>query len=347
MRETMRGVAYKADREAVVIDYLKPTPSPGQALIAIKAAAICGSDLHRYRVAGELVKGMEPWVPGHEPAGVVAALGVGCQNLELGQRVAIFHWLGCGHCQHCLAGMNQWCAEAQALGHPAAWGPDADYMVVAERNCLPLPDDFSFEDGALIACIAGTGYAAMRKLKPSGEDVVAVFGQGPVGLMGGILAQAYGTRVIGLDLSDERLALSKALGIDHQINVGQVEAARAVGELTGGVGADAAYESSGSAGGHQGVIDVLRRGGRAVFVGFGAQQPTVNLTQIIGKQLTLMGSHVMPIHYYWDLVDFIREHGLQAKFQQLVTHRYPLEQAPEAFRLADEAHSGKVMLVWD
>ena len=93
--------------------------------------------------------------------------------------------------------------------------------------------------------------------------------------------------------------------------------------------------------------DVLRRGGRAVFVGFGASEPTVNLCSIIGKQLTLMGSHVMPIHYYWDLVAFILRHDLQLKFAQLVTHRFPLKEAAESFRVADSATAGKVMLVWE
>jgi threonine dehydrogenase-like Zn-dependent dehydrogenase len=218
---------------------------------------------------------------------------------------------------------------------------------VAERNCLLLPDELCYEDGALIACIAGTGYAAMRKLRPSGEDTVAIFGQGPVGLMGTILAKAYGARVIGLDVVEARLDLSRRLGADAVINPAQAELPGALLDLTDGQGADAAYETSGVAAAHQGVVDVLRRGGRAVFVGFGASEPTVNLCSIIGKQLTLMGSHVMPIHYYWDLVAFILEHDLRKKFATLVTHRFPLEEAAQAFRVADSATAGKVMLVWE
>jgi threonine dehydrogenase-like Zn-dependent dehydrogenase len=176
---------------------------------------------------------------------------------------------------------------------------------------------------------------------------VAVFGQGPVGLMGTILAAAYGARVIGLDVVESRLALSRQLGADAVVNPAQDKLPDALLDLTGGQGADAAYETSGSAAAHQGVIDVLRRGGRAVFVGFGASGPTVNLCSIIGKQLTLMGSHVMPIHYYWDLVAFILRHDLQVKFAQLVTHRFPIQEAAEAFRVADSATAGKVMLVWE
>ena len=344
---TMKGVAYRSDREVEVIDYPVPEPGPGQVLIRMKRSAICGSDLHRYRTATALVEGKEPWVPGHEPSGVVEELGDGCGRVRVGDRVSIFHWLGCGHCRHCLSGLVQWCAERQALGHPAAWGPDADFVAVNERNCLPLPDDLSFEDGAMIACVAATGYSSMRKLKPNGEDTVAVFGQGPVGLTGMIMARALGARVIGVDVEDARLALSQSLGADAVVNPSKEDLVTAIGDLTRSEGADAAYETSGSSAGHQGVIDVLRRGGRAVFVGFGATGPTVNLTSIIGKQLTLMGSHVMPMHLYWDLVDFVRAHDLSAKFQQMITHRFPIAEAAEAFRVADSGKAGKVMLVWD
>lgn len=347
INKTMRGVAYRADRTVKVIEYPIPEPSYGEVLLQIKAAAICGSDLHRYRKAGELVAGKAPWVPGHEPAGVVVALGEGCQRLQIGDRVCVFHWLGCGHCRHCLAGMMQWCEHRQAIGHPAAFGSDADYMVIPERNCLPLPDVLTFEDGALIACIAGTCFAALRKLRVNGEDTITIFGQGPVGLMGAIMAQAMGARVIGLDITEERLELARSLGIEETVNPALSSLPDAVLKLSGGEGVDAALETSGNGAAHQGVIDVLRRGGRAVFVGFGATGPTVNLCAIIGKQLTLMGSHVMPISYYWDLVAFILAHDLQPKFKRLVTHRFPITEAVEAFRVADSGTAGKVMFVWE
>jgi propanol-preferring alcohol dehydrogenase len=121
----------------------------------------------------------------------------------------------------------------------------------------------------------------------------------------------------------------------------------AIRDLTGGVGADAALETSGSVAAHRSTIDVLRRNGRGVFVGFGSSEPSVNLTSIIGKQLTLMGSFVMPIHFYQDLVDFMLEHDLSAAFQRMISHRYPLTEAAEAFQVANAGRSGKIMFVWD
>ena len=254
----MYGVVFLGDRVAEVREFPIPHPGPGQVLIQMKRAAICGSDLHVYRSPQSFFEGHEPWIPGHEPAGEVAELGAGCQRLKVGERVSIYHYLACGHCRYCLAGYYQWCEQRRGLGQPNAVGPDADYMVVDERNCLPLPPELNYEDGAMIACIAATGFSSLRKLQLNGEDTLVVFGQGPVGLTGDIMGQALGARVIGVDLVPERLALAKKLGVKLVANPGACDLLATIRDLTGGRGADAAYETSGSAAGHQGVLDVLK-----------------------------------------------------------------------------------------
>jgi propanol-preferring alcohol dehydrogenase len=343
----MNGVVFTGDRTLEVRAFPIPSPGPGEVLVRMTRAAICGSDLHVYRRPKSFYEDKEPWIPGHEPTGVVAEIGAFCNRVRVGDRVTIYHYMGCGHCPQCLSGYIQFCPERRPLGQPSTVGPDADYIVVDERNCLLLPDELNDEDGAMIACIAGTCFTAARKMQPNGEDTVVVFGQGPVGLVGLLMIKAMGARVIGVDPVEERLALAKELGADEVINPDDVDLVEAIRDLTGGEGADAALETSGRPAAHRGVIDVLRRNGRGVFVGFGSREPSVNLTSIIGKQLTLMGSFVMPIHFYQDLVDFMIDHDLSAAFQRMITHRYPLTEAAEAFRVADEARSGKVMFVWD
>jgi threonine dehydrogenase-like Zn-dependent dehydrogenase len=343
----MRGVVFLGDRTAEVREFPRPVPGRGEVLVQLKRAAICGSDLHTYRQPRSFFEGKAPWIPGHEPAGVVAELGDCCDRVHVGDRVTVYHYLGCGHCKYCRSGYIQFCPERRGLGQPHTVGPDADYIVVDERNCLPLPDALNFEDGAMIACIAGTCFSAARKLQPTGEDTVAIFGQGPVGLMGTLMVKAMGARAIGVDLAEERLALARDLGADVTLNPEGIDLAAAIRDLTGGEGADGALETSGSRAAHQGVIDVLRRNGRGVFVGFGSQGPSVNLTSIIGKQLTLMGSFVMPIHFYEDLVAFMLAHDLPAAFQQMITHRFRLEDAARAFQVADGGKAGKIMFVWD
>jgi propanol-preferring alcohol dehydrogenase len=343
----MRGVVFRGDRVAEVIHFPKPQPGRGEVLIQLKRAAICGSDLHNYRRPKSFFAGKAPWIPGHEPAGRVAALGEGCHRVQVGDRVTIYHWIGCGHCRQCLAGYMQWCADRRGLGQPNAVGPDADYMVVPERNCLLLPEELSYDDGAMIACIAATGFSSLRKLALNGEDTLIVFGQGPVGLTGTIMGKALGARVIGVDPVAERQALSRALGADQVLDPDQEDLGAAVEALTAGMGADAAFETSGNAAARQAVIQVLRRGGRAAFVGIGAHGSTTDLGPIIGKELTLMGSFVMPIHYYWDLVEFMLQYDLPAKYAAMITHRFRLEEAPEAFRVAESARAGKVVFEWD
>ena len=117
-QRTMKGVIYLGSRTAEVREFPVPKPGRGEVLIQMKVAAICGSDLHRYRLPKEKLESQEPWIPGHEPAGVVAELGECTGRVKVGDRVSIHHWLGCGFCRHCLAGMMQWCDERQAIGHP-------------------------------------------------------------------------------------------------------------------------------------------------------------------------------------------------------------------------------------
>ena len=242
-------------------------------------------------------------------------------------------------------------AAPPAAGSPApatvsaAPGPDAEYMVVDEKNCLLLPDELTYDDGALIACGAGTTFAALRKLRPNGEDTLVVFGQGPVGLVGTAIAQAMGARVIAVDVVDERLAIARELGAAATVNAAGEDLVEVIHDLTGGRGADMALETSGAVAAHQGVIDVLRRNGSAVFVGLGSREPSVNLTRIIGKQLTLRGSFVMPRPYYDDLVSLMLRHDLSAEFAKVCVYHYPISEGVEAFRVADRGTEGKVMLV--
>jgi threonine dehydrogenase-like Zn-dependent dehydrogenase len=345
--ETMRGVVFLGDREAEVREFPRPEPGPGQVLVQMKRAAVCGSDLHSYRRPKSWFAERPDYIPGHEPAGVVVELGECCRRVQPGDRVTVYHYMACGHCAHCTAGYLQFCDQRQGLGQPTTVGPDADYMVVDERNCLLLPDELSFEDGAYIACIAGTCYSALRKLHPNGEETLLIYGQGPVGLMGTIMAKAQGARVIGIETMPERRQMSRDLGADVVLDPAEGDLAERVRELTHGHGADLALETSGAPAAHASLPDTLRINGRAALVGLGASEPTLNLTRIIGKQITLMGSFVMPMPYYWDLVEFILDHDLSAQFDRLTTHRFSIDQAAEAFRVADSRTAGKIMFVWD
>ncbi|HHX44913.1 MAG TPA: alcohol dehydrogenase catalytic domain-containing protein [Chloroflexi bacterium] len=345
--ETMRGVVFLGDRQVEVREFPVPRPGPSEVLVEMRTAAICGSDLHTYRRPKAQFEGMDPFIPGHEPAGVVAEIGSHVTNVKPGDRVTIYHYMACGKCQACHSGYLQHCEERRGLGQPVAQGPDADYIVVDARNCLHLPDALTFDDGAFIACIAGTAFSACRKLRVNGEDIVGVFGQGPVGLTGTVILKAMGATVVGIDIVDERLELASKLGVDAVINSATADVKQATLDLTDGRGFDAAFETSGSTVAQRAVVETLRVQGRASFVGLGSSEPSISPTAIIGRELTLMGSFVMPMGYYEDLVNLIVKHDLSPKFQHMITHRFPIERAEEAFRVADGGRAGKVVFSWD
>ena len=342
----MRGVVFLGDRRAEVRDYPDPVPGPGEVVVRMRASGLCGSDLHLYRQTAAQRAGNDT-IPGHEPSGVVVQVGPCVDTVRVGDRVSVYHYRGCGHCAQCLAGNVMWCPERRGYGGPIH-GADADLLLTDARNCMPLPESLSFASGALMACAAGTAFSSRSKLGVSGRDTVAIFGQGPVGLCGMLVARAMGGRVIAIDPIAERREMSRHLGADETLDPGETTGSAlrdAIRDLTGGQGADLAFETSGSAGGQNGAVDCLRLGGKAVFVGFGAREKTLNPSQFIGRQLTLMGSFVIPIHMYYDMLQFVLAHHLP--LDEMVTHRFPIEAAPEAFALFDQGKTGKVILEWD
>jgi len=340
----MKGVVFLGGRECCVEDFPDPVPGIGEVLVRMKATGICGSDLHVYRNDKETMKRRGGRIPGHEPSGIVEQVGEGVNNIKMGDRVSVYHYLGCGHCKYCAAGSLMWCRQARGYGGPID-GSHGDFVISDERNCVLLPDEVSFIDGAFIACAGGTAYSAMSKLAVSSHDTVAVFGLGPVGLSGVIVAKARGGKVIGVDIVDERVDLAKQLGADAAVNAQEEDAIAAIRNMTNGEGADLAFEASGSAEGRLNAVSCLRRGGKVVFCGAGSNEKVINPGEIIGKQLTLMGSFVLTLGLAWDLVNFTARHNLP--FEEAVTHKFSLEDASEAYKIADEGRSGKVVFVWE
>ena len=338
----MKGIVFLGDRRAAVRDFPDPEPGFGEVLVQMRATSICGSDLHVYRRS--VGQGRENRIPGHEPSGVVEAIGDGVQRITVGDRVCINHYRACGHCRQCAAGYFQWCSEAKGYGGPID-GSHADYLLADERNCVVMPESVSFTDGAFVACAGGTAYSAMRKLGASGDTTLAVFGLGPVGLSGVLLAKAMGAVVVGIDVIDERVALASQIGADVAVNAQKEDPLDVIRGIAGSDGCDLAFEASGSSPGRINAVKCLRRGGTAAFVGIGNSEPVIDPTWIIGRELSLIGSYVLPLQQSYDLVNFLDARKLS--FEPIVTHRFGLEAGVEAYRAADESRTGKVAFTWE
>ena len=339
----MRAVYFLGDRQAEVREAPDPIPGADEVVVALRASTICGSDLHRYRGPAQQPSAAPPTAAGHSAAGVVAEIGAAVSGVAEGDRVSVYQYLGCGDCRHCRAGNVKWCSQRRVHGHQAD-GSFADRILTYDRNCQPLPEDLSFQVGALMACTLVTAYQALTRVAPSGHDRLVVFGLGPLGLATLLLARAMGGEVIGVDLSAPRLALAREFGAMATVDAANEDIARRVQELTDGEGADVGIEASGAVAAQQQLIETLRRGGRGCVIGMGSTAPSVNLTVLIGKHLTLHGSHVAPATAYQPLADLVQQRHVPA--DQLVTHRYPLEKALEALRLADSASTGVVAFTW-
>jgi propanol-preferring alcohol dehydrogenase len=342
----MRGLLFPGDRQVTIATFPDPEPGPGEVVVALRAAAICGSDLHTYRASSSArqANGGAAIIPGHEPSGVVRAIGAGVTNVGVGDRVAVYHFRGCGYCPECRGGRLMWCPDKRGYGGPIH-GSDADLLLTDARNCLPLPDDLSFTAGALLMCVAGTAFSALGKLNVSSRDPLAIFGLGPVGLTGLLFARALGVPTIGIDRSPERLALATKLGANVVIDTAHEDLVPALKRHGGRDGVLTAFETTGVPALQAATVAAAANGGKIAFVGFGASEPAINPSAFISKQLTLMGSFVFPLDAYEPTLRFVRER--QVPLEAIVTHRLPLDAAPEIFPAFDRGETGKVVFTWD
>lgn len=317
----------------------RPTPAPGQVLLAMKASTICGSDLRAiYREhLGEGAEAYRGVVAGHEPAGAIVAVGAGVDNSRIGERVVVYHISGCGLCEECRRGYQISCTAARRMAY--GWqrdGGHAEYLVADERDVLRLPDNLTFLDGACVACGFGTAYEALRRVDVSGRDRVLIVGLGPVGVAAGLLAKALGARdVIGIDPTPERVRMALELSaVDSAADSDSIP-----------LGTDVAVDCSGSGVGQLTALRHARRWGRVALVGEGGQLTVDVSKEIIHKQLTIHGSWVCSTVRMAELLELLSAWELHP--EKIVSRSFPLEAAAEAYRVADAGIGGKVGLVWD
>jgi threonine dehydrogenase-like Zn-dependent dehydrogenase len=342
----VHGVVFLGDRTLELREFPDPTPGPGEVVVAIRASGLCGSDLHRYR-AGPVPEPERSGlcVTGHEPAGVVEALGAGLrpEQAKVGDRVMVNHYAGCGTCDQCRSGWPQMCARMD----PIVYGTDdhgshAAYMKVPASTLVALDPALSFEAGAAIGCGTGTAWGGLQRLGDVGGADLVVFGQGPVGLSATLLASARGARVIAVDLSPDRLQRATQFGATETVNPSDTDAAAAVRELTHG-GAALGLETSGATAAATSMMQSLARWGRGCFIGLGGSV-TFNTFDYLRSQMTLMTSWSMSIVDQARCAEFIARKGLP--IDELFSHRWSLDDAEEAYAEFDKQTAGKAAFLF-
>jgi threonine dehydrogenase-like Zn-dependent dehydrogenase len=349
----MRGAVFAGHRTIELREFPDPTPGPGEVVLAIRASGMCGSDLKFYRPApGEAQRALglgdvtEPLIGGHEPCGVVAAVGPGVSAREarVGMRAMVHHYAGCGVCEHCRVGWSQLCPEGFVVYGVTANGAHADYMTVPARTLVPLPDELSFAAGAAVSCGTGTAYNALRRMGTSGRDTLAVFGQGPVGLAATQLGTAMGARVVAIDPTPERLAFARELGAEVLIDPSADDPVQALKDLTHGRGVDLAIDCAAAEPARKAAIKATRTRGTVCMVGEGGSVTIDVSPDLLRKQLTVIGSWTFSTVQQAECARFIAERGLDG--ERLFTQRWTLDQADEAYKLFDTQTTGKGVFVF-
>jgi threonine dehydrogenase-like Zn-dependent dehydrogenase len=220
-----------------------------------------------------------------------------------------------------------------------AHGGHAPYLKVPANTLVPLPEELAFETGAAISCGTGTAYGALRRMNLSGNDTIAIFGQGPVGLSATQLAHAMGARVIALDVSPERLARAAEFGADALIDPRSEDPVVAIKELTRGRGADLTLDTSSSPQARSAAIASAKVWGTMCFVGEGGEVTIDVSRDLLRKQLTCVGSWTFSTIGQAECARFVAERKIDV--DRLFTHRWTLDQADEAYRLFDLQTFGK------
>ena len=333
----MKAVVFTGDRTLELMEVPDPTPGPGEVVLEIKASGMCGSDLHQYRAPRKEKLN----IAGHEPCGVVAAVGAGVpeEQVKVGDRVMDHHYSGCGVCKHCREGWSQMCLEGTIVYGGVGDGAHAKYMLVPAHTVVKLPDALSFKTGAAISCGTGTAYGALKRLDLAGDETIAIFGQGPVGLSATQLAKAMGARVIALDISKERRDLATKFGADEVVDPIANDVVEAIRDLTHGEGAQKSLDCSSNSEARRSAVQAVRVWGTACFVGETGDVTFDVSNDLLRRQVTLVGSWTFSKNGQADCAEFVADRGIDV--DSLFTHEFTLKQADEAYKLFDTQTTGK------
>ena len=331
----MRAAIYERFGEPLrVTSVPDPTPPPDGVVIAVGATGLCRSDWHGWM--GHDPEIALPHVPGHELAGVIAAVGAEVRHWRASDRVTVPFVCACGSCPQCASGNQQICDRQVQPGF-THWGSFAEYVAIAraDTNLVRLPDGLDFATAAGLGCRFATSFrAVVDQGRVRAGQWVAVHGCGGVGLSAIMIAAALGAQVVAVDISAERLALARTLGATVTLNATQAgDVAAAVREATGG-GAHVSLDALGSAQTCLSSIAGLRKRGRHIQVGLMLAEhrhAAIPMDRVIADELEILGSHGMQAHRYDAMLAMIASGQLRPEL--LVGQRISLDEAPAA--LAD------------
>lgn len=344
----MKGVVPVGNYKVEVRDFPIPEPKEGEVLIDVKCAGICGSDINTFRMTWEQIGERQNLIIGHEAGGIVAKTGPGVKSVKPGDRVCVYHYMGCGKCIHCLNGVYGWCEKKRAYGWHVN-GAMAEYLITEEINCCPLPESFEFTDAAFLACSAGTAFSSLKKLSRYVTDgYLAIMGLGPIGTVGALMAKAKGWQVVAIDKSKPRVEYAREIGIDALLSEDSTPIEEQLKKHMNGKLPARVFDTTGHPEGLADCFAVADKGTHILTIGKGPRQykmsERIHIGDLVVKQIVFMTSWVFTLPEYYEMTEFLQNHKLS--FDSLVTGRYSFDQAQEAFEYAaSPGHGGKTVFI--
>lgn len=324
------AIFYGSNQKLKIEEVPTPQITHDEVLVKVAACGICHTDLHYLDHGVPTVK-KPPMILGHEPSGIISAIGLSVKNVKEGDRVLLPAVYTCGTCSFCRSGRENICNTMIMFGNNVD-GAYAEYVKAPAKDVFILPKEIPLEEGAIIADAVSTPFHAVKnraEVKPG--DTVVVYGCGGVGVNVVQVAAACGGTVIAVDISDAKLEWAKKLGSSYTINpLKEENVAKTIRKLTNG-GADTAIEAIGNPKTIEAAFNTLRKGGRLVVIGYTNESITLPASKIMYFEMEVRGSlGCRPVDYP-RLIEMVRIGKI--KVTELVTHKFPLEKIEDAFDL--------------
>jgi propanol-preferring alcohol dehydrogenase len=321
MPKLMKAAVVRSFGKPLTIEEIAiPTPGPGEVLVRIVATGVCHTDLHA--ADGDWpVKPTPPFIPGHEGAGIVAALGAGVTSLKEGDPVGIA-WLhdACGACEHCMTGWETLCEKQNDSGYSVN-GTFAEYAIGSAAYVARLPERPDFAGLAPILCAGVTTYKGLKETEARPGEWVAISGIGGLGHVAVQYAKAMGLHVVALDVTEEKLALARTLGADVAVNAASPDAIEQVVKATSG-GAHGVLVTAVSPSAFAQALHMARRRGTVSLVGLPPGDFATPIFEVVLKRITIRGSIVGTRKDLAEAIAFaaegkVRSHIHQARLEDI------------------------------
>jgi len=341
----MRAAVTEGVQSMAVIERPEPSePGPGQVVVTPEAVGICGSDYHFFlgELSPEAGGAQFPRIQGHEIGATIAAVGPDCPpELVVGQRVAVWPLRACGKCYPCSVGRPNTCDFFELIGIHSDGG-------LQERLAVPAEQVYPIQaDDPAVAALAEPVSIAVRAVNRAnvfpGERVV-VLGAGPIGQCICLVARERGAEVLVVDLQDTRLALSRNMGAETVVWTGHSEVVGFAREWAAPAGPPVAIDATGAPAAVRAMVDMVASAGRAVQVGMSGEEVVLRLGSLTEKELDVLGVSCCDADEFGEAVAVVERNA--PLLASLISHRFALEQAPEAIRFAIEnpTHVMKVVI---